>query len=228
MMGVFFSPGETFRDIARRPGFVAPLILYMVLGLGFAWMMNQRIDWGSYFRHQAEKNPRFADLSEEQKQRALGPQTKYAPMFAYGIGLAGSPLSILILSGLYLAGFNTIAGAGIRFGTTVGVVAHGLMPSAIASVLGIVTMSLKSHGDVTPETILASHVAAYLPDDTPRWLQSIGASFEIFWIWAMCLFVIGFRAGATRKVSTGTAAGIIFGIWGVWILAKAGLAAIFS
>ena len=31
LVGVFFSPGETFADVARRPDFIIPLLIMVVL-----------------------------------------------------------------------------------------------------------------------------------------------------------------------------------------------------
>jgi hypothetical protein len=102
IVGALFSPKATFQDIARRPGWAAPIVLFSLLGLGFSWVMNQRVDWESFIRQQAEKSPRFAQLSEDQKQRAIGMQAKIAPMIGYGFGLCGPALVALILAGIYL------------------------------------------------------------------------------------------------------------------------------
>jgi hypothetical protein len=228
MFGALFSPKAAFEDIARRPSWIAPMALFCILGLGFAWVMNQRVDWEGFIRQQAEKSTRFAQLSEQQKQRALEPQTKYAPMFAYAIGLLGSPVLVLILAGVYLGAFNLFAGAGLRFGQSFGITTHALMPSVIASLLGIVTMLLKSRGDVDPERLLASNVAALLPGDAPRWQVSLGSSLDIFWIWVLVLLGVGFAAANPKKISAGKGIGIVFGIWVVWVLVKVGWAAAFS
>lgn len=228
LFGVLFSPRQTFRDIARRPSWVAPIVLLSILGLGVGGVMNQRVDWESFIRQQAEKSPRFAQLSEDQKQRAIGMQAKIAPMIGYGFGLCGPALVALILAGIYLGVFNLFAGAGLRFGQSFGIVSHALMPSAIASVLAILTMLFKSHGDVDPERILASNVAALLPSDVPRWQVSLGSSLDLFWIWALMLMGIGYASTNPMKISTGKAVGLVFGPWAVWVLVKVGWAAAFS
>jgi len=231
MLNVFFEPRKVFTDIGRKPSFLAPIILFMVMGVGFAWMMNQRVDWGGYIRGQAEKQERFAQLSEEQKQQALAPQTKYAPMFAYGGGLLGTPITVLILSALYMFGCNTIGGAQLKFSQSAGVVAHGLMPSAVGSVLAFILMAARDYGDVTPENLLASHVGALLPADAPAALVSLGGSIEVFWLWCMVLLAIGLSAAASatgKKLKTGTTAGIVFGIWILWVMVKVGFAVIVS
>ena len=33
LVGVFFSPGETFADVARRPDFIIPLLIMVVLSV---------------------------------------------------------------------------------------------------------------------------------------------------------------------------------------------------
>lgn len=228
MIGALFNPVETFADIARAPSFLAPMALFVVLGIAFAWMMNQRVDWPNFIRSQAERSPRFAQLSEEQKQQAIGPQTRFAPMFAYAIGALGSPLSILILSAVYLLAFNVMAGAGVRFKQAFGIVTHALMPSSIASMLGLITMSFKKFGDVDPERLLASSVSAFLDNEAPRWLLSLGGSLELFWLWALCLLGMGFAAANPKKISTGKGIGIAVGVWAVYVAIKVGLAAAFS
>jgi hypothetical protein len=226
--GVLFNPKETFTEIARTPSFVAPLALLMVLGIAFAWMMNQRIDWPNYIRSQAEKNPRFAQLSEQQKQQAVSQQAAFAKPFAYGIGVLGAPIGALLLSTVFMLALNLGAGAQIKFPQSFSIVSHGFMPSAFASVLGILIMSLKSFGDVDPESIIASHAAAFMDNEAPRWMVSLGSSFELFWIWCLVLFAIGYSAVNPKKLSTGKAAGIIVGVWLLWVVVKVGFAAAFS
>lgn len=229
LVGVFFEPGKTFADIGRKPGWLPPVLLMMVMGLSFAWLMNQRVDWGAYIRTQAEKQERFAQLSEEQKQQALVPQAKYAPMFAYAGGLLGTPLTVLILAPLYMFGCNSLGAAGLRFNQAASVVAYGMMPSFAGGVLAMVSMGVRQYGDVTPENLLASHLGAYLPADSPRWMMIAGSSLDVFWIWCLALFIIGLSAAAGhKKLKTGTAAGVVLGFWLVWVVVKTGLAAAFS
>lgn len=228
MFGVLFSPRQTFEDIAHRPSWVAPILLLSILGLGVGTVMNQRVDWESFVRQQAEKSSRFAQLSEDQKQRTIGMQAKIAPMIAYGSGLLGSAFVALVLAGVYLGVFNLFAGADLRFGQSLGIVSHALMPWAIASVLAILTMLFKSSGDVDPEHILASNVAALLPSEAPRWQVSLGSSLDLFWIWALILMGIGYASANPKKISTGKAIGLVVGSWAVWLLVKVGCVAAFS
>ncbi len=224
--GVFVSPRKTFESIARRPSWIAPVLLMTIIGLFVAGLLNQRMNWGSYIRQKAEQNARFAQLSEEQKDRALGTRAKYAPMLSYGIGGLGSLLAVLVLALIYLGVFNLFCGAGLRFATSFGIAAHGYLPSVLAGILVLITLPLKAYGEVDPEHILASNLGAFLGSDNPKWLQTLGTSLDIFWIWILALFAIGYSAANPKKIKTATAFGVVFGLWAVWVLCKVAWAAI--
>src|SRR4029077_1788579 len=85
IIGVFTSPRQTFAAIAQRPSWVAPLLLCMVLATAVGAMLNTKMNWGEYIRHKAEENPRFSQLSEEQKDQALAGQIKFWSSFSYGV-----------------------------------------------------------------------------------------------------------------------------------------------
>ena len=79
------------------------------------------------------------------------------------------------------------------------------------------------------------HSFIYVMDMTPtRWakverdqkaLHSLLGSLDIFSFWTIALLSIGFAAAA--RVKKGQAAGVIVALWAVFILGKAGFAAIF-
>ncbi len=69
ILGVFFSPGATFADIVRKPGWVLPVVLTTILSIGVSFAINQRINWREFMNQQIEKSPRAAQMSAEQKQQ---------------------------------------------------------------------------------------------------------------------------------------------------------------
>ncbi|MBI3670064.1 MAG: YIP1 family protein [Acidobacteria bacterium] len=227
IFGVLFSPRATFEEIARRPSWIAPIVVLAILGSGVSFFLNQRVDWGSYIRQKAEQNPRFAQLTEEQKQNALGVQVKLAPVLTYVFGAVGAAIAALFFALVFWGAFNLFAGSGLRFSNSFGIAAHSLVPSGIGSLLGIVIMAAKKSGEIDPEHLVASNVGALLGNDAPRWLAALGSSLDIFWIWIFSLLAIGFSAANPKKASLGKALGIVFGLWAVWVLAKVGWAAIF-
>ena len=100
------------------------------------------------------------------------------------------------------------------------------MPTAIANILALIILPLKSYGDIDPENIVATSLKAYLPDSAPKPLAALGSSLELFWIWFLVLAAIGFAAANPKKIKPGAGFGIVFGLWAVWVLAKVAWAAL--
>ncbi len=226
IFGALFSPKKTFAEIAERPSWVLALLLMVILATVVGVMLNTKMNWGEYIRHKAEESPRFAQLSEEQKEQALGPQTKFWSNFSYATGAVIVPISVLIFTLIYWGAFNLFCGAGLRFGSAFGITTHAFLPTTINSVLAMVTLPLKHYGEVDPESIVATNVKAFLSDNAPKWLGALGSSLDLFWIWCMVLVAIGFSAANPKKVKSGTAYSVVFGLWAVWVLAKVAWAAI--
>ena len=226
IIGALFSPKKTFAEIAERPSWLAALLLMVVLGTAVGAMLNKKMNWGDYIRHKAEENQRFAQLSEEQKDQALAPQIKFWSRFSYCAGAVGVPIFALFFALLYWASFNLFSGAGLRYGTAFAITVHAYVPSIIQSVLALIILPLKTFGDVDPESVVATNVKAFLSDGSPKWLEALGSSLDLFWIWFMVLAAVGFAAANPKKVKPGTAYSVVFGLWGVWVLAKVVWAAI--
>jgi hypothetical protein len=226
LAGVLFSPQQTFASIAERPSWLAPLLLMAILGTAVGVLLNTKMNWAEYIRHKADENTRFSQLSEEQKEQALAPQIKFWSFFSYGIGAVGVPISALLFASLYGGAFNLFRGAGLRFARALGITAHAFLPTAIHSILALIILPLKSYGDVDPENVVATSLKAFLGDDVPKPLAALGNSLELFWIWFLVLAAIGFAAANPKKITPGTSFAIVFGLWGIWVLAKVAWAAV--
>jgi hypothetical protein len=226
LSGVLFSPKQTFTDIARRPSWATPFVLLCLLSLVVGVLLGQKTDWRAFFERQDSQSSRFEQMSQEQKDVMLDRQVQWAPKISFAFGLIGAAVVVLIVALVYWGAFNLFKGAGLTFSGAFGVTAHGFVPTLIGSVVGIVILLLKAKGDVDPEHFLASNVAAFLPDGTPHWLEVLGQSVEVFWIWTLVLVAMGFAAANPKKIKGGSAFTIVFGIWLVWVCAKVAWAAL--
>ncbi len=226
--GVFFSPGETFADVVRVPGWIAPILVLTVLSLCVSVVMNMRVDWRSVAEKQASQSSRWEQLSAEQKSQQLDISEKVSPYFVYAIGPLAPLISALIIGGIYLGCFNLFLGARLKFKTAFAVTAHALLTGLVSSPLLILVMLLKRPGEVDPEHLLASNVGEFLSSETPRWLLKLADSLDIFSFWLMALLVIGFAAANPRKISKAGACSVVFGVWAVYVFVKVAWAAIFA
>jgi hypothetical protein len=220
MTGVIVSPSRTFAEIAGRPTWVVPFLTLCVLSIIVSGLLAQKTDWRSFFERQMSKNARLDQMPQDQKDRILENQVKYAPTFAFAFGVIFTPIFVLLVTVVYWGAFNLFNGAALSFKAAFGIVSHAFVPLIISSLLAIIILLIKARGDVDPEHFLASNVAAFLPDDAPKWLAALGQSLELFWIWTLALVAIGFSVANPKKIKPAGAFLTVFGIWAVWVLGK--------
>ncbi len=226
--GALFSPKQTFADIARRPGWIAPIVLLSLLSVTLTAVFSQRVGWRSFLERQFANNKRMEQMTPEQREQALDQALKFAPISGYVFGVVGTLIVALILAGILLGVFNVLASAGTNFKTSLGIVSHAWMPLAVSLVIGIIVLFLKSPETVDLEHLVASNLGAAVSDESPKWLMTLASSVDLFTFWTIALMAIGFSAANPKKIKVGSAAAYIVLLWAVYVLVKAGWTAIFS
>ncbi|MCL6480778.1 MAG: YIP1 family protein [Firmicutes bacterium] len=232
MLGVFFSPGEIFAELARHPGWIAPVLLYTLLSLAITYSFTERVGWERYLQRQMERNPRFAQQLEqvpaEQRSAMLQQQATISKWIGYGIGTISYAVMIVLVAGIMLLAMNVLGSTRLGYKTALAITAHAYMPWALAGLGGLAVIYLKDPSDVDIQDLLASHVGAFLPEETSPALRALAGSLDIFTFWTLFLLAVGFAAAAPKKLTTGKAFGIALVPWGIYVLGKVGLAAVFG
>jgi hypothetical protein len=228
IFGALFSPKPTFESIARRPTWIAPLIVITLISLGVVGLFSHRVGWRSFFEKQTATSTRMQQMPPEQQQRVLEAQLKYGPPVAYAQVVIASFVGTLIIAAVFLGVFNGLNGAQLSFKTSLGIVAHAWMPGLISGLLGILVILLKDPSTVDLQNLLASNAGAFLSSDSPKWMVALLGSVDLFSFWIMILMAMGFRAAAPKKLSFGTAFVSVFAMWVLYVLVKVGLTAAFS
>src|SRR5215468_9816937 len=108
LIGVFFSPQETFQGIAARPSWLVPVLLMTVFGLLTAVVMNQKVDWRDVASKRIEESPRAANLSAEQKEQQIEMGAKISRPLTYVFGTVGPILAVVIVAAVMLLAYNLI------------------------------------------------------------------------------------------------------------------------
>ena len=210
--GVLFNPKPTFADIAKRPSWVAPMVVLFVIYLGLNFALVQHTDWVEVTKDQIAKS-KFAarqieQLPEEQRARAIEQGAARAKIFRYVRAVIGWPLLILVLSGVYLLAFKLLGGARTNFTTAFAVTAFAHLPMGLRELIAIPVTFLKDPASIDPENFLASNPAAIL-GDLPAWQMVPLAFLDVFGIWALILMAVGFSATDPKKLPFGKSLGIV-------------------
>jgi hypothetical protein len=228
MTGILFDPKPAFADIAARPRWWAPMVLLIVLAMGFTFAYSQRVGWERFMRQTIESSPRTQNLTVEQREQAIAMQTKIASIFGYVGAAVAIPIYMLVVAGVMLLVFNTMLSAGLRFRKVFGITCYASLTGVVGTALAILVMFLKNPEDFNLRNPTAFNVGAFLdPQTTPKWLQAAGGSLDLFTIWTILLLATGLSVAA-RKVSWGSALAAVIGPWIVWIAVKSIWASLFG
>jgi cytochrome b561 len=229
IIGVFFSPKATFEDIARKPSWILPASIILILSLVGVTALNQHFNWRQYMLQQMEKNPRTAQMSTEQKQQQVDAGAKFAPIAAYVSAVVLPVLGILVIALLLMGAYNLMAGAGVGFGASLAIVCHALVPvSIVSTVLFLLILFLKPVGTFDLENPIATNLAAFLPEDSAKWLVALAKNIDLLEFWKLMLLGIGFAAVNPRKLKGGKAFTIVVSLFLAYVVIRVGLAFIFS
>ena len=228
IIGVFFSPKPTFQSIARRPSWIAPVLLMTILGCIVGFTLNKRVDWRDVASKRIEESPRASQLSAEQKEQQLAMSAKISPAIAYAIGLLAPIFIAVVVGGVMLGAYNLLAGAGANFKVAMSIVSHAYVVSIISSLLFILILFLKAPGTVDLENPVATNLGAFLPDGTSKTVMALGTAIDLFSFWIICLIGVGFAAFNPKKLKTGSAIGIALVVWAAYEVCRVGLTFVFS
>lgn len=226
LAGVLVAPGETFRSIAERPTWVAPMIIMVLLGLGLQWTIRQRTDVERAVREQTEA---FGiELTQEQidaqVEASKNPTTQALGMAAVALV---SVVLFFVAALLLWMGFRMF-GSEIGYIAALATLLYGLVPLSLVApllniplILGRETLSTE---EMTAGGVLMSHLGFLAGEDTGMAARGLLQSLDFFSVWSIVLLVIGYRA--TARVSTATAAGIVLVVWLFGVALKVGMMAL--
>jgi len=228
--GIFFEPGKTFEDVARRPTWVVPMLLLMLAALGFSYSLGSRIGWSRVVDQQME--PALAKATPEQRaamEQRIPVQKKFAPVAGYGFALVGPILSGLIVAGVLTGIVGGILGAGIRFKQVLAIYFYSGMPAILWTLLAIGMMFLKAPDDFVLRNPLAFNIGAFLdPAAGSKFVYSLATSFDVFTFWRIFLIAVGLKTAAGKKLSMGGAFAAVFLPWLAMAMIGAGFAGLFG
>jgi hypothetical protein len=215
MIGVLVSPSETFASIARKPDWVVPLLVLCIVSMVCAWMIASRIDFHDLARQTMEMNPRVSEMPAEQQNRMIGFTSTMMKVTTY-VSPVLSIIGLLIIAGVLLLGVRMMGGVG-NFGQAFSVSIYGWIPRLIKGVISvIVLMNRKSISIYDLQNPVRSNLGFLFDPKTHPVAFALWSSFDVFAIWSLVLYIIGFAA--LSRLTRGRTAAIVITIWLVVVL----------
>lgn len=221
LAGVLFAPAETFEDIVRKPDYLLPLILILLIGVASSVVLVPKLDFETMMREQMAAQNR--EMSPEDMERVMKFATASGKVMTYA-GPIFSIVILLIIAGVLLLAFRLMGGEG-TFGQAFSVTLWSWMPLVVFSI--VLTIIIATRESISPDlipTIVRSNPGFLVDPKSQRVLYSLLTSIDLFVIWTLVLLSIGFSYVA--RVSKGKAAAIVISLWLVLVVFKLGFAAL--
>lgn len=228
LFGVFWEPKPVFQDLAARPRWWVPLILMICLALCFVFAISHYIGWDTVLERQFQSNPRIQQLSPAQQQAIIQRTGKFVSISAYAGAALGTPAMMLLVAGMLLLLFRTVAGAEVSFRQAFSFTSYSFLPTGLSTILAIVVVSFVHPADFDVENPLALNLGWLVDSQTaPKWLYSLATSVDFFVIWLILLLALGFSVAA-KRLSYKKSLTLVVSAWLVLVLIKAGWRSMFG
>src|SRR5205085_2933885 len=239
VLGLIASPGETFKEIRRRPTWLAPLVIAaaaITVGNIF-YYLRANPDWEQRARARIEQHEKATGEITPQDQAEK--QIAFSKTLGQGfivLPIITLPLICFFLAGVYYVCFGMVFLNTPSYKQTLSVVAWSAAAYRVVVTLVLITVLLVISNDKikeldpTPSSLVLSNLGSFLPRTTPAAIKSLAASLDLFTIWFLSLLTIGFTKMAEHESRTNSVlktGAVVFGLWLVWVFARAGMAAVF-
>jgi hypothetical protein len=227
VLDTFTAPSKTFTDILRNSSFWGPLVIMVLVSVGFAFAVQQKIGWEKVYDNILHQTPKqeekFAQMQPEQAASAKAIAAKFTGIVTYAytiIILIFTAISALLVWVTVNFGF----GGSAKFGQIFAVDMYAALVMNIKYLLAIVAI----FAGLAPDSFLlqnpvGTNIGYYLSTDAPKWLTALCIHLDLFEIWSLILGVICISIVA--KVPRGKAAAAVVGWWLILVLVGVGFAA---
>jgi hypothetical protein len=225
ILGVLVSPGKTFRSIAERPAWVAPLLVLVLLSGAMATLITQRIDMADVVRHRMEESGR--QVSQEDLDRGIEVAERFGWIFGL-IPVVVAPIAYLAGAAVFFGIFRLL-GSNLTFKQAFAAFLYAMAPGVVAALLAVpIILSRQSLSieELQSGTILMSNLGAFAPEDSGPVLKAALSAIDVFTLWTLALLAIGYRIVA--RVSAATATATVAVLWLIFVGLKVGRAALFG
>jgi hypothetical protein len=240
LLNTIALPGEAFKEINRRPAWLAPIIIAAVAMMAgnaiYYWRVNP--NWEQRVRARIDQHTLTTGqtMTPEQVEKQVAFAKTMGRFFIVlpAVNMLGF---CLIVAGFYFVAFGLGFLSAPPYRKMLAVVAWSEAANrVVAAVILIVVLILFDKAklqslDTSLSSIVVVNLGALLPSSTSAPIKSLATSMDIFAIWFLVLLSIGFACIAevrVKKITIWKSGALVFGAWAAWVLTKVGMAAVFG
>ncbi len=188
IINVFFNPLKLFRYLRQKPEFMLPLVLAVLIGLGTAYLVYDIAIDDQIAKF--EQNDRIPDEQKDLIIDRLEESRTGTTRILYSVVIPFFMVIILFLliSAVFLFIGNVLLGGKAKYKQVLSVYGYSYLIMGILGTIVKVPLILKQH-TVKIDTSLA---VLFSPTSMSTALYNFIGSFDIFTVWFLIVFGIGF------------------------------------
>ncbi len=227
MIGLLTEPMATFKRLAARPAWtcLVPLFLALALGAVGYYLFTQRADMKEFMRSEIRNSPFVSQMDEKQIEEATQQAVNRPPWFTMAAIPVFGGIMMVVIAGVFWVAILAF-GDHIPFKHAFHVVCWAQTPAILGTLLFIVIIHVKDPTFVDLKNPIMTNLGAVLGRDRlGKPLYALLSDLDLFSFWKLWLEAAGFAAFA--KARAGKMLGIVFGIYGLYVLGHMALATIF-
>lgn len=229
LIGVFVEPGETFEEIARKPDWMAPLAVLVLVSFAVVETMLLKIGASQIVLQGLQRSGRAATMDPAQMSQIAEKSSTVLRIVMPAGALLGVPIFLLIVAGFGLLVLNGFFGQHAKFKQVFSVTCYADLPSILGGVMAVAVMLFGDAGAYNPQIPAPTNPGFFMnPLTTSHAVFALAGSLDVMIFWFMALLAIGLSRVAQRKVKTGTIFLTFLGAWVLLVAAKVGFAFIFA
>lgn len=209
LVNTFFAPQKTFADIRRNASWWVPLLLISVFSISFFVMVDKKVGFDQVARSMLANNKAIQQLDPAQQEQAYS-----RTAIGLKVGEYAAPIFILIyvlvIAAVLMATFNFMMDAQVPFSRAMAIVMYGWLPGIVSSILAMVGLAFGNPEGFRMDNPVGTNPAYFLDaSTTSRFLYVMLTSFDVISIWMIVLIGMGFALNAKKKISMGSAIGVV-------------------
>jgi hypothetical protein len=230
IVNTFVAPSKTFTDLNRSASWWAPFLLLVIVSTIFAYAVGTKVGYGKAGENVLQLRPKQWDavqsMKADEREKIMERVERQTMIGTYAAPVINL-IFLLIVAGVLLASFRFGVNAKVSYKVALAIVVYATLPGVVRYLLAALTL----FAGVSPDAFnvqnpVATNLAIlFNPTDNPV-LYTMGSLIDIFAIWTLTLTAIGFTC--VSKVKRGTALGIVFGWYIVFMLLMLGLTSLVS
>ncbi len=225
LLGMYFSPGESFAAILKRPQFGVALAGIVAVSIAFCAVWLQKVDPGEFVKAMLEESGRWDQIPLDRRAAILESVGGRFAIQTWVFGIAGPVVLTLVVGLALLFVFRFFYGGEVSFKQAMTIVCYTFLAvGLVRTPLMVAVMALKGDWNIDPRHVLQANPTLLVDKESvARPLYALLGHLDLFPIWQMVLLAVGFGVAVRRPPSAA--------LWGVvipWAIFVAGAVALGS